>query len=381
MTDDQSTDQTTPVRLRNIFSATLTDEPALTDLVPDAVSGARARQRRERIAYAATPLAILGLAVGAYAVVPPGGHGTKDGGSSPVSGKTPGAHPTSKPVPKSTSTPKAADTSEHPASDGIPPLRDLFAHPGTPEENCRATFPDPANLNVVAPDQAKERAKCVTYLSALRSLLPNDTVVLDHEFRPVSSAGIDVLMGSHDITSAAPGTKLTALAGDIVRVLNDPDSPDNGASPQNFLIKTPTGESALWFSDGPGEGGVKSGTGDCHDGKSGGTTSKPCSTVTLADGTPATYVAYPNGVIQIVVNSDPYGNQFWFMVGPSDRDAFGNTYQDGNTGRWMDLATGTVHDGNRGVANAFTKDDLLSLTSSQGFLTLYKQIAKDSAGH
>lgn len=385
-TSDPTNDPTTPAQLRGLFTVTLTDEPALTDLVPDAVAGARASKRRERIAYAATPFAILGLAVGAYAAVPPGGHPQISAVSQQPTENAvkPSGTPKAAHTPKAAATPKAPDTSENSGPDGIPPLLDLFAHPGTPEENCQqATFPDPTNPNVPAPDQAKERAKCTAYLSALRALLPNDTVVLDHEFFPVTSAGFKVQSMTHDLVTATAGTKLPEFAKGVVQILNDPKNPDNGAKPENFLVKTPTGVVSLWFDDGRGQGGAGSGVGDCKDGKGtvGGASIKPCSNVTLADGTPATFVEYANGVIQIVVDKGVYGDQFWFSVGPSNRDTVGNTYQDNNTGRWMDLKTGTVHDGNRPDPGAFTKNDLLSLTGSQGFLTLYKQIAKDSTGH
>ncbi|WP_344657476.1 hypothetical protein [Catenulispora subtropica] len=368
MTDDP----TTPAQIRGVFSATLTDEPGLLDMVPDAVAGARARRRRERVTYVAAPLAIVGLAAGAYAAVPAPSRGEQSSAASPTATRTPGAHTT----PAAVNTPEAKS-----AVAPIPALADPFAHPGTPEENCQGNFSGPPT-GQAHPTVAEQKAQCVANLTALRALLPGDTVVLEHSFQPGGPQLDQLMTGMHDINVRPPGTKLPELAATVVSILNDPKDPSNHVDPNNFLVKTPTGVMKLWFADGPGDGsGTKSGTGQCENGKSGGTTSKPCSAVTLADGTAGDFVAYPNGVIEIVIPNDPYGNEFFFLLGHSERDVLGTTYTDGGGGQWLDLATGVVHQGNRDVPNPYTKDQMLALTGSQGFLAFYQQVAKALSGH
>ncbi|MBS2551958.1 hypothetical protein KGQ19_34350 [Catenulispora sp. NL8] len=66
-------------RIRQIFETTLHDEPPLVDIVAGAVEGAqlkRRKQRRDRIAVAVSPLALLALGVGTYTVLPGFGSST-----------------------------------------------------------------------------------------------------------------------------------------------------------------------------------------------------------------------------------------------------------------------------------------------------------------
>lgn len=373
MVNSMHEDESSPAQIRGLFNATLTGEPALTDLVPATVAGIRTRRRRERIAYVATPLAIVGIAAGAYAAVPASGGGARDGGVSPGTRPTTATSPTTTPA-----TPKATV---------IPPLVDPFANPGTAEENCQGNYLDYTNGTVqVSADQphpspAQQRTQCIANLKIMRALLPGDTVVVDHMIQPMEQEGMvnesDALQA---IGNAAPGTRLPEIAAARVEALNNPKNPTNFIEPKAFLVKTPTGTVQMNFLDVISTNGQRSGTGTCTNGKSGGTSSKPCSDTTLADGTPADYVTYPGGMIEIVVNTDRYGNQFFFTARPTERDTMGGTFSGDGKTKWLDLATGTVHEGNRNDPNPYTKEMLLALTGSQGFMSLYDQATKDATG-
>jgi hypothetical protein len=372
-------DESSPARIRGVFNATLTDEPALTDLVPDAVAGARMRIRRERIAYVAAPLAIVGMAAAVYAAVPASGGGAGDGGVSP------GIRPTTATATATTTTTTGAPAAKETV---IPPLADPFAHPGTVEENCQGNFLDYVNGSVEAapgqprPSVAEQRAQCVANLKIMRALLPGDTVVMDHSLHAMDqTAMVKEMDAVQTVNDAPPGTKLPEIAAAKINALNNPKNPTNFIDPKEFLVKTPTGVVQMGFLDVIVTDNQRSGTGTCTNGKSGGTTSKSCGNTTLADGTPADFVPYPGGMIEIVVNTDRYGNQFFFTARPSERDTIGGTFSEDGKNKWLDLATGTVHEGNRNDPNPYTKDMLLALTSSQGFMSLYDQATKDATGH
>ncbi|NUR26445.1 MAG: hypothetical protein HOV83_11455 [Catenulispora sp.] len=369
---DDHEDESSPARIRGMFNATLTDEPALADLVPDAVAGARTRARRDRIAYVAAPLAIVGMAAGVYAAVPPSGGGARDGGVSPG-------------TPRTTATTTTAPTAKEAV---IPPLSDPFAHPGTVEESCQGNFLDYKNKDIQGafgqprPSVEEQRAQCIANLRIMRSLFPGSTVVMNHSLLPFESSAIMKNMDAlQAISTAEPGTRLPGIAAETVKALNDPKTPENYIDPKQFLVKTPAGIVQMGFLDVISTDGQRSGTGTCKNGKSGGTTSKPCSDTTLADGTPTDFVSYPGDMIEIVVDNDRYGNQFFFTARPSDREAMGNTFADDGKNKWLDLATGTVHEGNRRYAYSYNKDMLLALTSSQGFMSLYDEATKAATGH
>jgi hypothetical protein len=362
MTDDQHT----PARMRGVFTATLTDEPTLTDMVSGAVAGARARKRRDRIAFAATPLAIVGLAAGGYALAPASGHAAKDGGAAVGAGA--GKAPTTSTNPTNPTTATTKPTS------GIPALKDPFANPGPPEKSCQGNYFSAAAASRSA---ASQEAECVANLTALRALLPDDVVVADHEFVPTSPEVMERMTTLfHD--SPAPGTKVTDLATTVIDAENDPKSPDNFVAPTQFLVKTPTGVAIMKLDVAAGPS--TSGTGTCVNGKSGGTSSKPCGAATLADGSVGDFVSYPTGGIQVVVDNF-HGNQVWFSINPDDHQAYGTRYSDGHDGKWIDLTAGVLRQGDRVVTNPYTKDTMLSLTGSQGFLNLVNQVVKTETGH
>ncbi|NUR57163.1 MAG: hypothetical protein HOV87_00390 [Catenulispora sp.] len=90
--------------VREIFEATLRDEPPPVDIVAGAVEGARLKRRtrrRRRIAVAASPLALLLVAVGAYAVRPGTDSSTGGGGSRPPAAEPPHPRPIFPPVAES----------------------------------------------------------------------------------------------------------------------------------------------------------------------------------------------------------------------------------------------------------------------------------------
>jgi hypothetical protein len=102
-------------RIRQIFETTLHDEPPLVDIVSGAIEGAHLKRRRDRIAVAVTPLAMLVVGVGAYAVMPgfdssTGGNRVASSASSATSSRSPNFPPVAadKPVNATPAVHKAA---------------------------------------------------------------------------------------------------------------------------------------------------------------------------------------------------------------------------------------------------------------------------------
>ncbi|WP_194894375.1 hypothetical protein [Catenulispora pinisilvae] len=153
-------------RIRQIFEATLHDEPPLVDIVAGAVQGAqlkRRKQRRDRIAMAVSPLALLALGVGAYAVLP--GFGSSTGGDKNAS--------TSASAPSTTAVfpPVATD-------------QPLNATPAVHQAAVRLCGKDwskslaPISTNMMPNTQQQAVDMCVMTGETLMTLMPQATVTL-----------------------------------------------------------------------------------------------------------------------------------------------------------------------------------------------------------
>lgn len=152
-----------PGRLRALMDDTLTDEPPLLDLVPDAVTGAEQGRRRGRMMAGGAAVAVLAVTVGAYGVAD---HGRSGVNGSPV--VPPGAS-------RSSTSAAPPVRLSHKSTLGIP---DLFDHPGTPQQEC-AKVNGPVLDSKAQLSSPAERNYCIQALQTIRALLPDAVVVLN----------------------------------------------------------------------------------------------------------------------------------------------------------------------------------------------------------
>jgi hypothetical protein len=331
--------------LAGAFDATGADLPAV-DLVPHAVSGFEKHRRRTRVLGGVASVAVLGIAAAAYATVPNGGSSTGGApGSKP--GKTPGADKT---------------------TSAAAPVYDIFAHPGTPDSLCKGNWMD------TGVTQAQARQNCLLILPLLQSLLPGDTVVPTHvadinKDQAFTKAGLPALLKSSEV-----GVPHPAIAAEWSRVLSDPTGEYNIADSGEYSIKTADGAT---FGVGIGyspKGSMQDPNSVCKDGKSAGS-GVPCWSITLADGTGATFVTYPiSGSFEAYVATST-GGQLTF----AQNNEVGRYVLNGTDGRhYFDFATGTLHDG--AVPGKFTSEQFSRLLKSQGFAELTRQYLTHSVG-
>lgn len=150
--------------IRAIFETTLRDEPPLVDIVTGAVEGARRKQRRDRIAVAASPLALVVAGIGAYAVLP--GFGSSAGREN-----TPASMPYSTKYTHPPFPPVAAD-------------KPVNATPATHQEAVRQCTKDwskflaPLSSNSMPNTQQQAVDMCVMTGETLMTLMPTATVTL-----------------------------------------------------------------------------------------------------------------------------------------------------------------------------------------------------------
>ena len=153
--------------IRAIFETTLRDEPPLVDIVTGAVEGARLKRRkrrRDRITVAVSPLALVVVGVGAYAVLP--GFGSSAGREN---------------VPASTQ-PTSAYT--HPPFPRVAEDKPLNATPAAHQEAVRQCDKDwskslaPLSTNMMPTTQQQAVDMCVMTGETLMTLMPTATVTL-----------------------------------------------------------------------------------------------------------------------------------------------------------------------------------------------------------
>lgn len=155
--------------IRAIFETTLRDEPPLVDIVTGAVEGARLKRRkrrRDRIAVAASPLALVVAGVGAYAVLP--GFGSSAGREN-----APAAAPYTSP-----------STYTHPPFPSVAEDKPVNATPATHQNAVRQCDKDwskylaPLSTNMMPNTQQQAVDMCVMTGETLMTLMPTATVTL-----------------------------------------------------------------------------------------------------------------------------------------------------------------------------------------------------------
>jgi hypothetical protein len=332
--------------LAGAFDPTGADLPTVS-LVPGVVSGFEKHRRRTRLLGGVASVAVLGVAAAAFAMVP---------GSGSPSGTTPGGRATT------TGAPKAAA-----------PAYDIFAHPGTPDAECRASHWMDTG---VTPSQGRET--CLLTLPLLRGLLPDATVVVTHIVRDDTDPALEKAGLTSVLKEAKVGVPHPAIATEWARVQGAPNDEYNLVDTGEYSVRNPDGSTfGVGFTYSP-HGPNQDPNSTCVDGKAAGS-QVPCWSVTLANGTKATFVNYPfsGGFEAYVMTAN--GGQFTFGVNSEvSRYIVGA----GPGGKFhFDLATGTLNAGSAPESGRFTTEQFSALLRSQGFADLVQKYLDQVSAH
>ncbi|MEY9932688.1 hypothetical protein ABH926_007339 [Catenulispora sp. GP43] len=217
-------------RIRALLDDTLTGEPPLVDLVPDAVSGAERNQRRSRLMAGGAAVAVVAVTVGAYGLAGGNRDGSVGTGAlAPTSGSS------------SASKPAALG---HKSTLGIP---GLFDNPGTPQEEC-AKVNGPVLDSKQKLSSPEARSWCIGALTQMRALMPDAVVVLN------PNVDFDQLAWSAPLGKAPEGSTLPGFAHAYQQAVTDGSKTVYLAT--GFAFRNANGEGTAYFDTTPP--GVKS---------------------------------------------------------------------------------------------------------------------------